>query len=211
MNQSEDRVTRRHILGDHADRQQIIHLVERNFGALDLLVDRIEPLDAPLHARLDAVLPELLRQRVFHGAQELLTVHAPRLHCCRNLFVAQGVGVAERQIFQLAAHLAHAQPVRKGSVDVQRLARDRLLPVGLQVLQRPHIVQPVGQLDQHHAHVRHHGQQHLAHVLCLAVFAIGKLDLVDLGYAFDDVRHLVAELFRNLLGGRFGIFHGVVQ
>ena len=63
----------------------------------------------------------------------------------------------------------------------------------LQVLQRAHVVQAVGQLDEDHAHVRHHGQQHLADVLGLAVFAVGELDLVDLGDAFDDVRHLLAE------------------
>ena len=143
----------------------------------------------------------MLHQRVFHAAQKLLALDAPRLHRRRHLLVAHRIGVAEGQVLQLAAHLAHAQPVRQRRVDVQGLARNRLLPVRLQVLQRAHVVQPVGQLDQHHAHVGHHGQQHLAHVLRLAVLAVGKLDLVDLGHALDDVRHLVAELVRNLLAG----------
>ncbi len=92
----------------------------------------------------------------------------------------------------------------QGGVDVQRLARDGLLAVGLQVLQGAHIVQPVGQLDQHHPHIRDHGQQHLAHVFGLAVLAIGELDLVDIGDALDDVGHLVAESGGNLFvgGGR---------
>ena len=58
---------------------------------------------------------------------------------------------------------------------------------------------------------RHHGQQHLAHVFGLAVFAVGELDLVDLGHALDDVRHLVAESVRDLLAGGRGVFHGIVQ
>ena len=91
------------------------------------------------------------------------------------------------------------------------VSRDRLLPLGLQVFQGAHVVQPVGQFDQHHAHVTHHGQQHFAHILCLAVFAVGKLDLVDLGYAFNDVRHLVAELVSDLFAGCRSVFHGVVQ
>jgi hypothetical protein len=89
--------------------------------------------------------------------------------------------------------------VRQRSVDVLRLAGDGLLAVGLQVLQGAHVVQPVGQLDEHHAHIGNHGQQHLAHVFGLAVFAVGKLDLVDLGDALDDVGHLLAKLGRNLL------------
>ena len=78
-------------------------------------------------------------------------------------------------------------------VDVLGLAGDGLLAVGLQVLEGAHVVQTVGQLDQHHAHIGDHGQQHLAHVFCLAVFAVGKLDFVDLGDALDDVGHLVAK------------------
>ena len=101
--------------------------------------------------------------------------------------------------------------MRQRRVDVQRLAGDGLLAVGLQVLQRAHVVQPVGQLDEHHAHIGDHGQQHLAHVFGLAVFAVGKLDLVDLGDALDDVRHLVAEVGRNLLVGGRRVFDRVVQ
>ena len=174
-------------------------------------MDGVEPLDAPLHACVDIVLAQLLHQRVFHGAQKLLALHAPRLNLRRQLLVAHRVGIAEGQILKLAAHLAHAQPVRQRSVNLLRLAGNRLLAIGLQVLQGTHVVQPVGQFDQHHAHVGHHGQQHLAHVLCLAVFAVGKLDLVDLGDALDDVGHLGAKLGFNLLVGGRRVFHGVMQ
>ena len=44
---------------------------------------------------------------------------------------------------------------------------------------------------------RDHGQQHLADVLRLAVFAVGELDFVDLGDALDDVRDLLAEMLRR--------------
>ena len=211
VNQPEDRVTRSHILGDDANGQQIVHLVEGNLGALDLLEDGVEPLDAPLHARLDAVFAQLLHQRVFHAAQKLLALDAPRLHRRRHLLVAHRIGVAEGQVLKFAAHLAHAQPVRQRRVDVLRLAGNRLLPIRLQVLQGAHVVQPVGQLDEHHAHIGHHGQQHLAHVFGLAVFAVGKLDFVDLGDALDDVGHLVAKLLGNLFVGGRRVFDRVVQ
>jgi hypothetical protein len=143
--------------------------------------------------------------------RKLLALDAPRLDGRRDLLVADRVGVAEGQVFQLAAHLAHAQPVSQRRVNVLGLAGDGLLAVRLQVLQGAHVVQPVGQLDEHHAHVRDHGQQHLAHVFSLAVFAIGKLDLVDLGDALDDVGHLVAEAGGNLLVGGGRVLDRVVQ
>jgi hypothetical protein len=101
--------------------------------------------------------------------------------------------------------------MRQRRVDVLGLAGNGLLPVRLQVLQRAHIMQPVSQLDQHHAHVGHHGQQHLADILRLAVLAVRKLDFVDFGDALHNVGHLVAKFGRNLLIGGRGVFHRIVQ
>ena len=58
---------------------------------------------------------------------------------------------------------------------------------------------------------RDHGEEHLADVLGLAVFAVGELDFVDLGDALDDVGHLVAEVGFDLLAGGRSVFDGVVQ
>ena len=144
-------------------------------------------------------------------AQELLALDAAGLDGCRDLLVADRIGIAEGQILQFAAHLAHAQAVSQRRVNVQRLAGDGLAALRLQMLQGAHIVQPVGQLDQHHAHVGDHGQQHLAHVLRLPVLAIGEFNLVDVGDAFDDARHLVAKAGCNLFIGGGRVFDRIVQ
>ncbi len=194
VDKAEDGVTGGHVLGNDADGEEIVDLVERAALALDLLEDGVEALDAPLHARLDVVLAQLLVEEIFDRAQKLLAFDAAGFDRLRHLLVAHRIGIAEGQILKLATHLAHAQAMGQRRVNVHGLARDGLLAVGLQVLESAHVVQAVGQLDQHHANVRHHGQQHLADVLGLAVFAVGELNLVDLGDALDDVGHLVAEL-----------------
>ena len=56
-----------------------------------------------------------------------------------------------------------------------------------------------------------HGEQHLADVLGLVVFAVGELDFVELGDAFDDVRDLLAEALGDIAGGDVGVFDGIVQ
>ncbi len=99
----------------------------------------------------------------------------------------------------------------EGRVDIHGLAGDGLLALRFQMLEGAHVVQAVGQLDEDDAHVGHHGQQHLAHVLGLAVFAVGELDLVDLGDAFDDVRHLVAESGVDFLAGCGRVFDRIVE
>jgi hypothetical protein len=85
--------------------------------------------------------------------------------------VGDGIDVLETQVFQFAANLAHAQPVRDGSIDVEGLSRDFLLAIRVEMLERAHVVQPVRKFDQDDANVVDHGQHHLAEVLRLRLFA----------------------------------------
>ncbi len=138
-------------------------------------------------------------------------VFAARFHGGVNLLVGDRIHVAEAEVFEFAANLAHAEAVRDGSVDVERLAGDLLLALGREVLQRAHVVQAVGQLDEDDADVVDHGQHHLAQVFGLGFFAGGEVDLADLGDAFDDVRHLLTEFLPDFYGGDRGVFDRVVQ
>ena len=55
------------------------------------------------------------------------------------------------------------------------------------------VVHAVGELDQDHAQVAHHRQQHLAEVLRLRFLATLEADLVELGDAVDDLGDIGAE------------------
>ncbi len=93
-----------------------------------------------------------------------------------------------------------------GGVDLERLLRDLVLAVGLKVFERAHVVQAIGEFDEHHADVIDHGEHHLAQVFGLRFFARGEIDLADLGDAFDDVRDLLAEFFADVDDGDRGVF-----
>ena len=141
----------------------------------------------------------------------MLALDAAGLDGCGYFFEADRISVAKGQVFEFAAHFAHAQTVRERSVDLLGFAGDGLLAVGFEMLEGAHVVQAVSQLDEHHAHVFHHGQEHLADVFGLAVFAVGKLDFVDFGDALDDVGHLVAELGLDFFVGGGRVFNRIVQ
>ena len=128
-----------------------------------------------------------------------------------ELLVGEGIGVAEGEVFELAAEFAHAEAVGERSVDVEGLPGDLLALLGLEVLEGAHVVEAVGELDDDDADVGDHGEEHLAYVLGLLVFAIGELDVVEFGDAFDDVGDLFAEAFFDLVGGDVGVFDGVVE
>ena len=211
MNDAQHRVTVGFRLGDDAQRQHVVDLVHRNALPLQLLPDAVDALDARFHPRLDLVLAQLLLDDLLHLGQKRLAFLAAGFDGVLHLVVGDGIDVLEGQVFQFAADLAHAQAVRDGRVDVQGFARDLLLAFLRQKLQRAHVVQAVGQLDEHHANVIHHGQHHLAHVLGLRLFGGGEFDLADLGDAFDDVRDLLAELGLDLVHRDRGVLDGVVQ
>ena len=69
----------------------------------------------------------------------------------------------------------------------------------------------VGELDQDHAQVAHHRQQHLAEVLGLRFLAALELDLIELGDAIDDLGDVVAEARGDVGLGDRRVFDDVVQ
>ena len=128
-----------------------------------------------------------------------------------ELGIGEGIDVAEGEVFELATQLAHAETVGKRGIDVEGLLGDAGLLFGAEMLESPHVVEAVGELDDDHADVGDHGEEHLADVFGLVVFAVGELDFVELGNAIDDVGDLLAEALGDLRGGDIGIFDGVVE
>ena len=84
-------------------------------------------------------------------------------------------------------------------------------PLLRQMVQRPHVVQPVGELHQDHADVVDHRQQHLAEVLRLPLLARRELNRAELGHPFDDVRDVGAEQLLDPLDRRLGVLDDVVE
>ena len=69
----------------------------------------------------------------------------------------------------------------------------RLRALRRHVLERAHVVQPVGELDQQHAHVVGDGEQELAQVLGLLGLARDEIELLQLGQALDQMADVGAE------------------
>ena len=101
--------------------------------------------------------------------------------------------------------------MRERRVDLERLLRLLHLLLLAQVLDRAHVVEPVGELDQDHAHVLRHRDDHLAVVLGLGLLAALELDPRQLRHALDELRDLVAELGAHFLDVGVGVLDHVVE
>ena len=80
-----------------------------------------------------------------------------------------------------------------------------------QVIQRPHVVQAIGELDDNDPDVVDHREEHLPEVLGLPLLARRERDRADLGDALDDVRHGRAEELLDAIDGRQRVFDHVVE
>ena len=124
---------------------------------------------------MDAGGGELRLQLIDDQLNDVLALLALGAHQLDQLVIALGVDIAQRQVFHFPLDGEYAQPVRQRGVDVQRLAGDGHLPLGLLIFERAHVVQPVGQLDEHNADVLAHGQEHLAQRFGLLFLAGGEV------------------------------------
>ncbi len=128
-----------------------------------------------------------------------------------DLLVLARVQGREGEVLELPLDRVDPQPVGERRVDLERLARllDLLL-LGHRV-DRAHVVQAVGELDQDHPHVGGHRDHHLAVVLGLRLVARLEGDPGQLRDAVDDLCDLLAEALAHLLDRGRGVLDRVVQ
>ena len=200
-----------HAVGEDADSQQVVNLIDADLLPLQLLPDAEQALDAPVDARRDGMLLQLGIDQRAHLFQEFLADLAPALDRLFHVLEGLRFEMAKRQVFEFAANFPHPQPVRDGGVDFDRLPRNPFALFGRQVLERAHVVKPVRQFHQHHADIVHHGQDHLAKVFGLLRLWRNELDAADLGHPFDDARHVGAEFLTDAVNGGGRVFDHVVQ
>ena len=117
----------------------------------------------------------------------------------------------EPQVLQLQTHGVETQAIGDGHIDVQGLAGNAAALVGTHETQRAHIVKPVGQLDEDHPDIPHHGQQHFAQILGLRLSPAFELDLGELGDAIHQLGDFLTENLRQLVFGHAGILDHIVE
>ena len=119
-----DRVGR--AVEDHAERDHVVDLVERETLGRHLRLDRREFLLAPRHLGDQPGLLQLRLERAEHLADVLRALLALRMELLLEIGGDLRAQRPEREIDQLASHPVDAEPVRQRRVDVHRLLRDAL-------------------------------------------------------------------------------------
>ena len=196
----------------HPDGDQVVDLVKGLVLQNHLAVDGVEVLGPAVDVVMNVLLVQLLGQLGDDHADVFLPLGALLPHLLHQVLVAHGVDVAQGEILQLLLDGVHAQAVGQRRVDLKGLPGDGYLPLRLLPLHGAHVVQPVGQLDEHHADVLAHGQDHLAQGFGLRLLLVGEVQLVQLRHAVHQLSDLVAELLADhIQRDALAVLHRVVQ
>ena len=191
--------------------EEVVDLREARMLFTHLSVDGVGGFFAAADAHLQAGVFKGLVHLAFHALHDVTPPPARALHRLVHRGMAPGVQVREAELLQLTVHLVQAQAVGNGRVDVQGFAGDAPALGRRHGGHGAHVVQPVGQLDQDHAHVARHGQQHLAKALGLRLFTGAELQLVELGQAVHQFGRGCAKTLNQLGFGDAAVLHRVVH
>ena len=217
MHHAQGRIAVAHRADNNAEAVDVVDLLEGHILALHLAVDAVDVFGATVDFGFDALRVQGRPQQTLHFVHPLDTLRPLLGHRVGEFPVDARLQIAEAQILQFPFDLPDAQPVGKRSENFQSLSGNPSPLVVRLPLQRAHIVQPVGQFDQHHPHIFHHRQKHLAQGFSLlvghAVTHIAQLfDAVELRHPIHQIGDLRVEVGTQIIQSIFGIvFHHIVK
>ncbi len=130
----------------------------------------------------------------------------------RQGLVLVGLDVLERQVLELPPQLGHTKTMGERRVEVARFLRDADALLRRQILERPHVVQAVGELDDDDARVLGDREEQLAIALDLPLLRrSARRQLGDLREPVDDVGDRTPELLLHVGDRELGVFDDVVE
>ena len=167
-------------------------------------------LRAALEVGLDAGRLEVWPQLGDRPIDVALATGATGVEQLGELAEAFGLEGLEGEVLELPLHLPDPEPLGQRRVDLHGLAGDALLLRG-QAVERAHVVEPIGELDQDDPDVLGHRQQHLADVLGLLLLVAVGAELGQLGDAVDELGDLGAEPLLDVGQAVLGVLGDVVE
>ena len=152
-------------------------------------------LGAAADLGLDVRARQLLAQARDHLVDVKFTVAALFVKQAGNAPVGVGFEDAQCQILEFPLELPCAEPVRERREDVEREPRRIAAQLRIAALDREaQALGVIGELDQHHAHVLRHRQQHLAQAFELRRLLAGARRAAAQAFDHRHARHAFGKL-----------------
>ena len=212
MHHGQGAVTALQRRAENPHRRHVVDLVEGLLLALHLAPDAIKMLGTAGHfTALQAHRRQPVPQQLHRDSEPILPIAALAGHLLLDLAEGLRFENLEGEIFEFPLEATDAEPIGQRRVDIAGFAGNALLLLGLEGPEGAHVVQPIGQLHQHHPDVTGHGQEHAPQVLGLGLGLVGEVNASQLGDPLHQGAHLGTEMQLDLLGCDLGVLHDIVQ
>ena len=109
------------------------------------------------------------------GVNEFFPFRLPGIDLIHKIKKHFRLRILQRQIVKFCLNLGYTKPLCNGRIDVHRLPGLFFLLGRRHKLQSPHIMQPVGKLNNNNPNVLCHGKKHLAQILRLNLQFIRRI------------------------------------
>ncbi len=199
------------VLHHDAESKNIGQLFEADRLALHFGPDRKRLLAPAIDMRGHPVLLKIFGELAFDFANQVAVAVGQRIQPLHHHGMSFRIQRAERKVFEFFPHLLHTHAAGERRIDVERLLGDPAACRGRHELQRAHVVQTVGELDQENADIVGDRKQQLAEVLGLLGFTRYQFQTLQLGQALHQRADLVPEDVVDFGAGGLGILDGVMQ
>ena len=198
---------------DHdAERHDVRELLEADILLLHLAPDRVGCLFAAGDLGLDARLFHRVVESDDDPFDQVGALLLQEGQARADAFARLGLQLGEGQILELVLDLVHAHALGERGINLHRLARDALAGrLVFQIVQRPHVVEPVRELHQQDADIVGHRQDQLAEILRLLGLVGLQFEARELGDAVDEPRDLRSEPLLDILERCERVLDRVVQ
>ena len=168
MDDSQRLVALFQIVDDDPKGHDVGQLFKTDILVLHLFPDRIRRFFAPDDGRLQPARVQGCGQFIMDPFGQHIPLLAQEIQAGDDRITGIGVNFGERHIFQFVLQFLHADAFSQGREDVHSFHGDAAAFICvLDEMQGPHVVQPVGQLNQQNADVLGHGEQQFTEIFGL--------------------------------------------
>ena len=196
---------------DDAEGVEVVQLVDGLVLGLHLAEDGVDVLDTAVDFAVDAHAGKTRGDLGLDAPHELIGLFLVGVQIGHDLVVGLRLQILEGLVLQLPLDLLHTEPVGQGRIDLHGLQRLADLLGRRLVLQRPGVVEPVGDLDENDADVLAHGHEHFPQILHLLLLGGGILHPGQFGDALHQFGHRAAEPLGDVVKGGVGVLDAVVK